>query len=74
MPAVLAILAQVIGLLPGAIKAGIDVSNLVAAAQAAATSASTDPTDAQWQAVDQGIKALQVQLNTDPPEPAAAPV
>ena len=71
MAAIVAILAQIIALLPSLIAAGVEVAGLVARVQAAVASGATDPTDAQWTALQQEIDTLTAQLNTDPVPPAA---
>ena len=71
MAAIIGILAQIIALLPQLIAAGVEVAGLVARVQAAVASGATDPTDAQWTALQQEIDTLTAQLNTDPVPPAA---
>lgn len=61
-----AILLQALAILPGAIRAGLEVQDLVEQITAAGQS-STDPTDAQWQAIRAKLDALTAQLNQDPP-------
>lgn len=60
---ILSIVTQVLSLIPGLVAAGHDISGLVGQAVSAINSGSTDPTDAQWQALDAQVKALQAQLN-----------
>lgn len=71
MPAILALLAQLISMLPALIAAGVQIEGLIARVQSAVATGSTDPTDAQWSALQSEIDALTAQLNTDPPAPAA---
>ena len=66
MAAIVAILAQIIALLPQLIAAGVEVAGIVARVQAAVASGASDPTDAQWTALQQEIDTLTAQLNTDP--------
>ncbi len=65
MPAVLALIAEVLALAPQAISAGIDVANLISKARGA-LDANAAPSDADWQALDAQVKDLQARLNTDP--------
>ncbi len=66
MLSIVPILVQAIGILPGAIRAGLEVKDLVDEITAASQS-SDDPTDAQWQAINAKLDALTAQLNQDPP-------
>ncbi len=68
--AIIALLMQVITLLPALIQAGIEIQGLIKRVQDAVGSGSMDPTDAMWQAVNAEIDALRTQLNTDPPQAA----
>jgi hypothetical protein len=70
--AIIAILTQIIALLPALIAAGVQIEGLVARVTAAVNSGSTDPTDAQWQAVNAELDALTAQLNKDPAAPASS--
>ena len=60
-----AILLQALAILPGAIRAGLEVKDLIDEINVAAQS-SSDPTDAQWQAINAKLDALTAQLNKDP--------
>lgn len=60
-----AILLQALAILPGAIRAGLEVQDLIGEITAAGQS-STDPTDAQWSAVRAKLDALTTELNKDP--------
>lgn len=66
MEAILPIVAQVLGLIPGFVAAGVEIVSLVQATQKALQSGSADPTDEVWQAVNAQIAANTVKLNTDP--------
>jgi hypothetical protein len=66
MPAVLALIAEVLSLAPQLISAGMDITNLVVKARAA-LDANAAPSDADWQALDAQVSALHASLNTDPP-------
>ena len=66
MAAVLAIVAQVLSMIPGLIAAGVAVEGLIEATVKAINSGSTDPTADVWQAVDAAIAANTAKLNTDP--------
>lgn len=68
MAGIIAILMQVISMLPELIQAGIKIEGLIARTLKAAESGSTDPTDAQWAAVNNELDALTARLNADPPE------
>jgi hypothetical protein len=65
MLGVVPILVQALGILPGAIRAGLEVKSLIDEITAAASS-SSDPTDAQWQAVNAKLDELTARLNQDP--------
>lgn len=65
MIGIVPILVQAIGILPGAIRAGLEVKDLIDEITAASES-STDPTDAQWQAINAKLDALTAQLDQDP--------
>lgn len=67
MAAIVAILAQIIAMLPGLIAAGVQIEGLIARVQAAVAGGATDPSDASWQAVNAELDALTAQLNQDPP-------
>lgn len=69
MEAILPIVLQVLGLLPQLIEAGAEVVPMINSLTKALQSGSTDPTDAQWQAVDAAIQANTALINTDPPAP-----
>lgn len=68
MTGIVAILMQVISLLPELIQAGIKIEGLIARTLKAVESGSADPTDSQWEAVNNEIAALTARLNVDPPE------
>jgi hypothetical protein len=70
--AIIAILAQVIALLPSLIAAGVQIEGLIARVTAAVQSGATDPTVDQWTAVNAELDALTAQLNKDPAAPAPA--
>lgn len=67
MEAILPIVAQVLGLIPGLVAAGVEIVSLVDSTVKALQSGSADPTDEVWQAVNAQIAANTVKLNTDPP-------
>lgn len=62
-----AIVAQVLGMIPGLIQAGVAIEGLIQATIAALNSGSTNPTDAVWQQVNDMIDANTAKINTDPP-------
>lgn len=72
MEAVLPILVQVLTMIPGLVAAGVQVEGLIKSTIDALNSGSTNPTDAQWQAVNDLIAANTVKIDTDPAPPAAA--
>jgi hypothetical protein len=51
------------------IQAGVQIEGLIARVTNAVQSGSTDPTDAQWTALQGEIDALTAQLNADPAPP-----
>lgn len=61
--AILPIIVQILTLLPSLVSAGHDIEGLVSSAISAINSGSTDPTDAQWAALDATVKQLQAQLD-----------
>ena len=63
MEAILAIIVQALGLLPGMIAAGLQVEQLIEATVNAIKSGSTNPTDAQWQAVNDLIAQNTAKIN-----------
>lgn len=63
---ILAIIDDVLSILPTAVAAGKDIAGMISDLRNAIAS-SSDPTDAQWQAVDAKRRDLLSQLNTDPP-------
>lgn len=63
MPAILAIVAQVLALLPSLVVTGQSIQALAEQTIAAINSGSTDPTDAQWAALDATVQQLQAQLD-----------
>ena len=67
MTSIVAILAQIIAMLPGLIAAGVQIEGLLARVQAAVQGGSEDPSDAAWTAVNAELDALTAQLNQDPP-------
>ncbi len=69
--AIVALLMQVITMLPELIQAGIKIEGLIARVTTAVQSGSVDPTDVQWTAVNKELDDLTARLNVDPP---AAPV
>jgi len=71
MAAIIAILMQLISMLPALIAAGVQIEGLIARVQTAVASGSTDPTDEMWSALQSEIDALTAQLNADPPAPPA---
>ena len=70
MEAILPIVVQVLGLIPGLVAAGLQIEGLITSTVNALNSGSTNPTDAVWQAVNDQIAANTVALNTDPTPPA----
>jgi hypothetical protein len=64
--AVLPIVVQVLGLIPGLVAAGVEIVSLVESTVKALQSGSTNPTDEVWQAVDAQIAANTAKLNADP--------
>jgi hypothetical protein len=66
MDAVLPIVVQVLGLIPGLVAAGVEIVSLVESTVKALQSGSTNPTDEVWQAVDAQIAANTAKLNADP--------
>lgn len=66
MEAIVALLAQIIAMLPGLIAAGVQVEGLIARVQKAIAGGSADPTDEDWAAVNAELDALTAQLNKDP--------
>lgn len=70
-PAIVAIVLQVLGMLPQLMAAAVNVVPMIEAVIKALQSGSTDPTDAQWQAVDDIIKANTAIINADPPAASA---
>lgn len=66
MATIVALLAQIISLMPALIAAGVQVEGLIARVQAAVASGSTDPTDAQWTALDAEVATLRSALAQDP--------
>lgn len=69
--AIIAILMQIVTMLPDLIAAGIKIEGLIARVTTAVQSGSVDPTDVQWTAVNKELDDLTARLNADPP---AAPV
>jgi hypothetical protein len=65
--AIVALMAQIIALLPALIAAGVQIEGLLARVEAAVAGGATDPSDASWTAVNAELDALTKQLNTDPP-------
>jgi len=66
MEAVLPIVVQVLGLIPGLVAAGVEVVSLVESTIKALQSGSVNPADAVWQAVDAQIAANTAKINQDP--------
>lgn len=66
MSAILALVAEIVAMVPSAVQAGIDVANLVQKARDV-LDANAAPSDADWQALDQQVNDLRAALNTDPP-------
>lgn len=66
MEAILPIVVQVLGLIPGLVAAGVEVATLIESTIAALQSGSANPTDAVWQAVDAQIAANTAKINQDP--------
>ena len=63
MPAILALIAEVMSMVPQMVQAGLSIVGIVQKAQdvLAANAAPDDPT---WAALDQQVKDLQAQLAT----------
>lgn len=66
MATIIALLAQIIALMPALIAAGVEVQGLIARVQAAVASGSADPTDAMWTALDAEVATLRSALAQDP--------
>lgn len=60
-----ALISQLLGLLPSVVSASADVLSLIAATKAALDSGAP-PTDAQWAAVNAQLDALTARLEQDP--------
>lgn len=68
MPAaIIAIITQVLTLLPQLIAAGLEVAPLIQSTIKALSSGSADPTDEQWAAVNAILDQNTALLNQDPP-------
>ncbi len=65
MPAILALVAEILSLVPQITSAGISIAGIVSKARAV-LDANGAPGDADWDALDQQVKDLQAQLNQDP--------
>lgn len=71
MEVIVPILFQLLDLAVPAAKAGLEIGGLIQQAKTAHESGA-DPTDAQWQAVNDGIASLRASLAIDPPDAPAA--
>jgi hypothetical protein len=65
MPAIIALISEILSLAPQIASAGISIVGIVQKARAV-LDANGAPGDADWDALDQQVKDLQAQLNTDP--------
>lgn len=66
MGPILALVAEIVSLVPQAISAGLDVVALVQKARDV-LDANAAPSDVDWQALDQQVNDLRARLNADPP-------
>lgn len=65
MAAIVPLIAEILANIPAMIAAGISVADLLSKARAA-VDANRAPGDAEWDALDAQVVALQARLNTDP--------
>ena len=68
MPAIVALIAELLGLVPQMAQAGIAIAGIVQKARDV-LDANAAPGDPDWDALDGQIKGLQEQLAQDPPAP-----
>lgn len=61
MPAILALVAQIIALVPTLVSAGIDVADLIANARKVIDE-NRVPSDPEWDALDAAVTSLQQQF------------
>lgn len=66
MPAIIALITEVLSLAPQIAQAGISIAGLVSNVRSV-LDANSAPDDATWAALDQQVKDLQAQLAQDPP-------
>lgn len=64
--AIVALLTQIIVLLPDLIAAGVKIEGLIARVTKAAQGGA-DPTNVEWDAVNKELDQLTARLNADPP-------
>ncbi len=67
MPAILALVAEILSMVPQLVQAGISIAGIVSKVEDV-LAANAAPDDATWQALDQQVKDLQAQLAQDPPQ------
>jgi hypothetical protein len=65
MPAILALIAEIISLAPTLASAGVSLASLYAKVRTV-LDANAAPGDADWDALDQQVKDLQAALAKDP--------
>lgn len=65
---VLALIAEIISMVPQIAAAGVSIADLVAKTRSV-LDANAAPGDADWAALDQQVRDLQAQLNNDPAPP-----
>lgn len=64
--AIVAMLVQIIAMLPELIAAGVKIEGLIARVTKAAQGG-TDPTNVEWDAVNKELDQLTARLNAEPP-------
>lgn len=65
MPAIIALIAEILSLAPQIASAGISIAGIVQKARTV-LDANAAPGDADWEALDAQVKDLQAQLAVDP--------
>lgn len=69
MPAILALVAEVLANIPQLISLGVNVANLISTTKEVIAQ-NGSPTDPQWAELDAKVNELQARLAVDPSPPA----